>query len=60
MNNSYLKMMKQLARFKFSKKAMLIAQERAEHEMLTNNRIVKNEVLDMADMVEDLQKAAQK
>jgi len=39
---------------------MLIAQERAEHEMLTNNRIVKNEVLDMADMVEDLQKAAQK
>ena len=34
---------------------MMVAQEKTEHEMLHNNRIVKNEVIDMADMVEELQ-----
>lgn len=54
MTNTYTRMIKQLKEFKSSKKQKTAANEFTEQEILNNNRIVKNEVIDMADEVEEL------
>lgn len=54
MTNTYTRMIKQLKEFKSSKKEKRAANEIHELEILNNNRIVKNEVIDMADEVEEL------
>jgi len=54
MNESFTNMLVSLERFKVMKEDLKLLQDRQGQELMFSSRLIKKEVIDVADMIEDM------